>query len=399
MRERHEFQFRGVWIPAEVMEGVASGSIKAPDVVLLSLIDALVAPDVGCYASNEWLAKRTGVHVRKVQERLAKLKNLGLVRQVGFDGKRRYLETAWSRAGTPAPTLGPPVEVPKAAPLRCRKRHGALKAVERNARSGPTAPDHASFGMVATSNGKATEADLAVATRILEIAQGHLGTSHILLKRARPTAWADHIRLLREQDGVAEHRIDRVLGWYATHVGEEFVPEAYAGESFRKKFFAIERQMERDVVATTEPGQHAKQIASRLAGMGWPKGAGTAVPAAAQACLDAYGAWVAGLATTIDKLRRDDLAEDYGAERLRLLKFAQHLTRTMPSPDHFTERWLRVVHERVKGWDDWGGDLGPFIFKPRAKRFRAMGRGWAEAYCGDPERWDRFVEVMQREGE
>ena len=105
MAETHAPQFRGVWIPAEVLERYASGEINAADMLLLMIIDSLVAPDRGCYASNKYLAERTGRHEINTSKAIARLKKIGLLREVGFNGRRRVLETAWSRINPPPKRL------------------------------------------------------------------------------------------------------------------------------------------------------------------------------------------------------------------------------------------------------------------------------------------------------
>lgn len=57
--------------------------------------------------------------------------------------------------------------------------------------------------------------------------------------------WADEIRRLCKTSKINPLRIKRALNWYAKHIGEEFVPEIFAGGSLRKKFTNLENAMER----------------------------------------------------------------------------------------------------------------------------------------------------------
>jgi len=88
---------RGAWIPIEILRLTENGILSHTEAFLLSLINNLCSEEEGCFASNEYLAKRMNVCVRAIQKSLAKFKSLGLIRQAGFDGRRRILETAWSR--------------------------------------------------------------------------------------------------------------------------------------------------------------------------------------------------------------------------------------------------------------------------------------------------------------
>jgi hypothetical protein len=138
-------------------------------------------------------------------------------------------------------------------------------------------------------------------------------------------------------------------------------------------------------------------IVRRLAALGWPKGAEEGVPAAVQVCLTNYTAWLAAHNKFMDKLRRNDLDNDYGKDYERTLRLSEYLMRVMPSKAHFVQIWMEAINERVRGWDEWDGELTPFVFHPESKQFRAMGRGWAKDYTQDPDRWDQFCDIMAKE--
>lgn len=55
--------------------------------------------------------------------------------------------------------------------------------------------------------------------------------------------WARSFRLLHQRDGVSEERIREALAWYRQHIGEPFVKVIECGDSFRKKFSGLERNM------------------------------------------------------------------------------------------------------------------------------------------------------------
>jgi len=69
----------------------------------------------------------------------------------------------------------------------------------------------------------------------------------------------------------------------------------------------------------------------------------------------------------------------------------------MPGPEHFTFGWMEEVHHRVLGWGGWNGKFAPLLYHPGAKRFRALGREWARGFAHDPDRWDKFRDVMDTE--
>lgn len=383
-KEHHERHFKGVWIPIEILDLAITKQITHGDVLLLSNINALTSRTRGCYASNRYLAETMGWTPRNTQERIAKLRKMGLLHDVG-GGIHRELETAWCRVEGVTPHVTPPT-TPTSPPTY---------TTDNNTLPSPNGAD-GGFGMVEPEGIPPTEFDIGITTELLDACRRHLGASHKYVRRAKVSQWADYIRKLRTTDKVEEARIRRVMDWYHKAIGEEFVPQAFSGEAFRNKFERLEAACKRDILSTTTVTQDARDIAARLAMLGWPKGTGEAVPAATQACLDAYGAWIE-LRNGFNKKLMNGTAAKY-ADATRLFNLGLHLARTMPAPSQFVEGWMRAVNTRINGWDGFHGELAPYIFKPEQKKFRSMGRGWAEAYCSDPDRWDRYTEVMNSEG-
>ena len=367
------------------MELLSNGTLNHRDITLLAIIDALVKPGVGCYASNDYLGTRIGRGWRQVSEAVAKLKKLGLIRQVASDGKRRYLETAWSRINYDTGLKSAASDLRKSARQGCgNPQPYNIRSIDDMSRT--VVRDSEGFGIIPTAKATTTEFDTATATKLLATCRRYLGTSHQSVRRARVSTWAMHIARLRVLDTIGEDRISTVLAWYDKTIGSEFVPEVYSAASFRKKFAALERAYQRDT-ASIVITDVANTIATRLLPLHWPKGSADMVPAVVQVSLTNYckyledcKAFVAGLGVGVP-----------------MRKLGEYLLRTMPPPNHFVESWLRAAHGRVSTWDDWGGQLMPYAFKPTAKRFCGMGRGWAEAYTGDPDRWGEFNGAMRNE--
>jgi hypothetical protein len=81
--------FKGLWIPKEILELDDIGDF---DKMLLSEISGLSVNGV-CYASNEYFSNLFNKDIRTIQRSISKLKSCEYVIEVGFDGKRRYLES------------------------------------------------------------------------------------------------------------------------------------------------------------------------------------------------------------------------------------------------------------------------------------------------------------------
>jgi hypothetical protein len=77
----------GVWIPFQIWTMEIGPTPK----MLWATIRSLSKPNKPCFASNEWLAERMQVGERQIRRMLADLRELGLIHEVGFDGRRRLL--------------------------------------------------------------------------------------------------------------------------------------------------------------------------------------------------------------------------------------------------------------------------------------------------------------------
>ncbi len=81
--------FRGIWFPAEVW---LDERLTPLDKIILMEIDSL-DNDGNCYASNEHLAKFCQCSQSKVSKAISKLKSLGYIEAVSFDGRTRRLQS------------------------------------------------------------------------------------------------------------------------------------------------------------------------------------------------------------------------------------------------------------------------------------------------------------------
>ena len=81
---------KGIWIPIEIWQ---NRSLSWNEKILLMEIDSFTAKDRECYISNEYIAELLGVSVSWASKCLSHLLDLGLVRVVKFDGRKRYVES------------------------------------------------------------------------------------------------------------------------------------------------------------------------------------------------------------------------------------------------------------------------------------------------------------------
>lgn len=88
IEETNSYAFKGVWIPREIWEAT---DITWMEKCLLAEINALEEPKKGCFASNEYLAKKFDSSPASIANQISKLRKLCYVETIGFDGRQRRL--------------------------------------------------------------------------------------------------------------------------------------------------------------------------------------------------------------------------------------------------------------------------------------------------------------------
>lgn len=79
--------FKGVWIPKEIW---LNEELTMLEKVIFVEIDSLDGQD-HCYASNEYFATFCNCSESKVSKAIKKLKDLGMIEEIAFDGRHRKL--------------------------------------------------------------------------------------------------------------------------------------------------------------------------------------------------------------------------------------------------------------------------------------------------------------------
>jgi len=81
-------EFEGIWIPKEIW---LNKNLNILEKCLLAEIKSLDGKK-GCFASNSYFAKFFGVKEQNISKHITKLKKLGYVKQIKFDGRTRFLK-------------------------------------------------------------------------------------------------------------------------------------------------------------------------------------------------------------------------------------------------------------------------------------------------------------------
>lgn len=214
------------------------------------------------------------------------------------------------------------------------------------------------------------------------------------LKGQRVGAWSADIRDLRES-GVTPERINTVLEWYITHLGQERLPDARSAGAFAQKFPMIEKAMaiaDDRPPATHELRPNVVAIIKRM-GLHWPESntredeAGPCL----QKSIDNYIDFRDRLA----RARANTPAHLTGYRKMtwpRLMEELQH--RTRGNSEEIAEAWLREIHAIAWRWDGWSGHLAKWAWRPTVRRWAKQAAGWVMEYCGHVFTWDEIIKEL-----
>lgn len=391
--EEHTPQFRGCWLPADILQLFEQGAISAKEMVLLAMVDSLVAPDTGCYASNAYLGARLHCGPDQVRRMVSKLRGMGLLVDVGFDGKKRYLETAWSRVQTrqkrrvrPGKSAGSPIGNNKANKTPSRTA-GAVAASECRANADPKAQQHHKeerMPLIETNKapqGNATDDDKAMA-KLLATAIGNHGGIRVPYK---VSAWATSFRLLRDKDGVDFARVDKVLVWYCQNIGGTYTPQAMSASAFREKFLRIEAAMHRAQPQTKEVELCPKGLAVfQASDHDWPAGFNVHLRGA-------IADSVANMTAFLEGLARVGRGGGW-AGLARHIRGYMDVTTCLTT--WFDERFRRALFHGA----GWSGRVELVVWATGHRDVTAWGRQLAQEYTGDAGDWDKLLEAMPKAG-
>jgi len=87
-------QFLGIWIPKEIY---LNKDLSWTDKILVIEINSL-DNERGCFASNDYFAEFLGVTKTTISTSISKLKKLGFIEQISFDGRTRILKAAFNNS-------------------------------------------------------------------------------------------------------------------------------------------------------------------------------------------------------------------------------------------------------------------------------------------------------------
>jgi hypothetical protein len=376
----------------------------------------------GCFATNEYIAKKVKRNHRHVRRSLSRLAKLGVLEMSSPSGARIITVKSGREGGGQKSTRGEGKKVPpnvgqkstrlggQKSTTRAKKGEQSKKALSRNAAGAALArervgdettsvekgtPSMSLFPTDTTAtNGTTTDEDKAHARRLYQIVKDKklLGANEV-----RPSTWARYVTMLRVKQGVTDERISAALEWYSTNAGRKYVPEIFCGRALKEKFDKLERAMLR----SREKGEgivissDAEKALKNVDGLGWPKGSKARLPAAVQLTVENRGKLVGRLAPLRDFYEKGKASED---RRVRIdsgrkFNIANAVLAALGlSPVAFASAWFRRVHGTVLHWDAWSGEFSGFVFDPANDYTKKWGQRVCQEFSGRPGDWGVIVE-------
>lgn len=412
-----KLHWRDLRIPGDIFVLLTEHVLNPTEVLLLAIIDGGVrVRGEGCWITNQEFANALRLkRKRNVEKMIAKLKSLGLVKQVGWKiwqgQKCRLLETKWSRVYTPEHSTvfkdgrPPSLKAPYSTNVEIRHNVDDRRSSTENDEN-PITNGTAIMSSDAPNGQMFPPEQLGAKTNATDKNKGEvLPFDNRCALRLRKTVvaktkangrwkhskWADEFRMLRETVNNDRIRVDNALEWYLDHIGDKYVPVALCARTFRDKFFKIESQMEKDTattMATVTVSPEAQAIADRLTGQSlWPKVSKQEVAKGTQLTLDRTRALITQLSRVRDANPGSEIAGF-----INHIRGMQYVT-----PNNLTHKLMLLVYHSIKNWQAWSGDLFRQLWDGTLthKYLNGLGQTWAKEYSHNPNLWHKLVEVIK----
>lgn len=264
-QEHHQFQFRGIHLPALVVTMLADRQINRTELSLLIMVESLVqAGGDGCYATNPYFGKRLELHRFNVAKLISRLKSRGLL-IVTNAGGRRFLETCWSRTTAERETIAQTTMPPVAqSAIQNKYKKNKVSPLTRSARP---------------------QADTALTDQHFKWAD-RLKSTIVNGLRHRAgwsrRAWATQMRLAA--DNTSPDRVERCLAWFEKNYLKFTLQSA---SRFRSSITDMEKFIRNDPATVSGPPHPQTEAAvAKLTGdLRWPRHLKDQLPRAVSAAL------------------------------------------------------------------------------------------------------------------
>lgn len=361
--------------PRGVVDALFNDELSILDLKIFTVIQSLSKTEKGCFLKNESFARLCKVTERSVKRSISHLKELDLIRQIGWDGHRRYMRSTYYCEEENGDEIGEikneelcqwesspqcPVQSPPMYYIHNKVKNMKTKNIPARNERGCDADGDSLIG-------KKDE------RTIWEKMASHF-KNHIPGNLAKRSVVAKDARLLKsfcKREAIELPRIKKIIRWYSSQFDKEknpycrkylplYIPQAISMRGFCAKFVAIEcamlREGENQKPQQNEIPKLTKKEEERMEMMT------SQVRFPAHAKMETFPKLVHELSVSFDRYRERVLKEisDETTRQFYLNSFFTEF--------HFFLEYSLFISEEVRQWKGWSGDFS--IFVPREKHFK-----------------------------
>ncbi len=188
-------RFTGIFLPVEILD---KEELTLLDQVLLSWIDALFCKEHGgCFAKNDYLAKRLHVKENTIAKSIMKLRHMGLIEDISFDGRNRVMRA----------TIGRHVD-------QCQSNAGLdLNPMQGLTKIQPSVGFKSNATYIERKEERKEEDTSSASLGLFDFFFSSLQSINPKIKAPNGKAWRIQLQQMMDEDGRSEDEIRKVIDY------------------------------------------------------------------------------------------------------------------------------------------------------------------------------------------
>lgn len=349
-------------LPRKVVESLFRKEINLTELQIFAVVQCFSKTAQGCFVTNEAFAKICGVVEHTISIAVSHLREIGLLEQVGFDGRKRYLRaTGWELKNTEK-SRQTSTEI-SSQTLRLASRQDLSPASRLYIYN-----NNNLIGI--TKNIPADEPQEGVSVLSIWQKMAMKFQKAIPIKKTSPSnpkSEGIFLKSFCHREGIELPRAKKVLKWYCSQFDSKknpysrkylplYVPQAISMRTFCQKFIDIECAMLRMTGAPIEsekkqetiqlPPEQEKALQAMTKNIQYPQ----------TALLSTLPKIIPGLFAALTKYRQrtKDLVKTESTRNLYL--------ESLFTKEIFFHEYALWIELELYHWESWSGDFNVFRF-------------------------------------
>ena len=349
-------------LPRKVVESLFRKEINLTELQIFAVVQCFSKTAQGCFITNEAFAKICGVVEHTISIAVSHLREIGLLEQVGFDGRKRYLRaTGWELKNTEK-SRQTSTEI-SSQTLRLASRQDLSPASRLYIYN-----NNNLIGI--TKNIPADEPQEGVSVLSIWQKMAMKFQKAIPIKKTSPSnpkSEGIFLKSFCHREGIELPRAKKVLKWYCSQFDSKknpysrkylplYVPQAISIRTFCQKFIDIECAMLRMTGAPIEsekkqetiqlPPEQEKALQAMTKNIQYPQ----------TALLSTLPKIIPGLFAALTKYRQrtKDLVKTESTRNLYL--------ESLFTKEIFFHEYALWIELELYHWESWSGDFNVFRF-------------------------------------